>query len=170
MCLLFPKLCWHIRLRPTPNPDCPGQPCQTLDYYFSHKEEYFNSKKINVTMLLLGGEHILSSNHTEYVDTENCYTGYTHLIKDLEMFEMIGLESAHDVIVQVFIKHILLVNIVKLHFASLNWFIAVTNKSWFSINLFECVLSANTGQSSEKTVSVDNVTFVMVIIVLSSMV
>ena len=84
-------------------------------------------------MLLLGGEHILSSNHT---DTENCYTGYAHLIKDLEMFEMIGLESAHDVIIQLFTKHILLVNIAKLHFASLNWFIAVTNKSWISMNVY----------------------------------
>ena len=89
---------YYVTPTEPPNPDCPGQPCQTLDYYFSHKEEYFNSSKINVTMLLLGGEHILSWIDAECVDAITC----GHLIKDLEIFEMKGLEQAYDVIVPFF--------------------------------------------------------------------
>ena len=74
---------------------CPqGQSCHTLDHYFTHKE-YFNSSKVNVTLLLLGGEHILSPNHTK-CDHMDCITFITvqcaHLIQDLEMFEMIGIK------------------------------------------------------------------------------
>ena len=156
---------YYVTPTEPPNPDCPGQPCQTLDYYFSHKEEYFNSSKINVTMLLLGGEHILSSNHTEWVKTD-CYAPkHAHLIKNLEMFEMIGLEPAHDVVIQLF-TGIYVVNITKSHFANLKFFDATTDQVYMTLcalYLVGCRLSANTSQSSEKTAPADNVTLVTVV-------
>ena len=158
---------YYVTPTEPPNPDCPGQPCQTLDYYFSHKEEYFNSNKINVTMLLMGGKHILSWNHTKSVNIESC--GYTMeaniIIRDLEMFEMIGLESAHDVVVQLFTNINLLVNINKVHFVSITIFNMATNQNLLSsldLITIRCVLSANTSQS-EKIASVDNVTFITVV-------
>ena len=108
-----------------PNPACPqGQPCHTLDHYFSRKEEYFNSSKVNVTMLLMGGEHVLSGNHTEYMNMIGCLcTGYGHIIKDLEMFEMIGLEPARNVIILIFTK-ILLMNITISQIINLKFYLA----------------------------------------------
>ena len=67
------------------NSDCPGEPCQTLDYCFSHGDRYFTSEKImiNVTMILLYGKHVLNNDY----------------VRDLETFEMIEMEPAHDVVV-----------------------------------------------------------------------
>ena len=155
---------YYVTPTELPNPDCPGQPCQTLDYYFSRKEEYFNSSKVNITMLLLGGEHTLSLNHTEWVDKRNClnYLWCSHTIKDLEMFEMIGLESdsAHDVVVQLFTNvNIVLKNITKSHFASLTFIDAATETDQdyqSTLQLVGCGLSQNTAH-------VDNVVFVSVV-------
>ena len=157
---------YYVTPTEPPNPDCPGQPCQTLEYYFSHKEEYFNISKINVTILLLGGEHILSSNHAECPDNHmnNCLskiiiTSCGNIIKELEMFEMIGLEPAHDVVVQL-LANIVLVNITKSHFTNLTLSTYISGY-WTSLNLIGCVLLVpNTKQSSEKTAPADNVTFV----------
>ena len=153
---------YYVTPTEPPNPDCPGQPCQTLEHYFSHKEEYFNSNKINVTMLLLGGEHVLSHPSTEYVDTMECnYTGHAHLIKDLETFEMIGLEPAQDVLIQL-LPDILLMNITKSRFASLTFY-AVNVTETVPSFIVGCALSANTRQLSEKTTPADNITFVVVV-------
>ena len=148
---------YYVTPTAPPNLDCPGQPCQTLDYYFSHNEEYFNSNKINITMLLMGGEHILSWNHSEWVqvDKENCeYRTYANIIiQDLEMFEMIGLESAHDVVVQLFTNINLLVNITEVHFVSLTIIFNANNQNLpSSLDLVTtgCVLSANTSQSEKR--------------------
>ena len=138
---------YYVTPTEPPNPDCPGQPCQTLDYYFSHKEEYFNSSKMNVTMLVLGGRHILSLNHT---DKSYCRKSYAHIIKDLEMFEMIGLEPARDVVIQL-LPDILLTNITKSYFASLTFSNAAANQT--TLNLVGCL----------KTAPADNVTFVTVV-------
>ena len=146
---------YYVTPTEPPNPDCPGQPCQTLNYYFSHKEEYFNSSKINVTMLVLNGQHILSRNHTECTDND-CLsrTICGHLIKDLEIFEMIGLESACDVVVQLYTS-IFLTNITKSHFASLTFFGAATDQG-STLYLVGCILSANTSQLSQKRVPVES--------------
>ena len=157
---------YYVTPTEPPNHDCPGQPCQTLDHYFSNKEEYFNRNKVNVTMHLLSGEHILSRNHSESKDTDNClYSGGpAQIIKDLEMFEMIGLESAHNVVVQL-LAEILLMNITKSHFSSVTLFDASNQGS--AIYLVGCVQTNNTvtSQISEKTAPVNNInhTFVTVI-------
>ena len=69
-----------------PNSGCPGEPCQTLDYYFSHGDRYFSSDKINVTMILLHGKHTLSNGHG-CESNDNYY-----FVQDLETFEVIGME------------------------------------------------------------------------------
>ena len=56
----------------------------------------FNSSKRNVTVLLFGGEHVLSINNTEcgllYYGTFIAVCA--HVIQDLEVFEMIGINLA----------------------------------------------------------------------------
>lgn len=114
-------------IKPVSNPAvCPGQPCQTLDYYFSHGEEYFNGSKVNITMLLLGGEHILSRNRDiECMDMSSClgFTLYGHVIKDLNMFEMIGMQppAAHGTVVQLFTS-ILVINTTVSKIAGIEFF------------------------------------------------
>ena len=54
------------------------------------REEYLSSDKVNVTMLLLHGWHTLT------VSTD--IWGNFFDIKDLEKFEMIGMEPAHEVV------------------------------------------------------------------------
>ena len=78
---------YYVTPTEPPNSDCPGEPCQTLDYYFSHGDRYLSSEKINVTMILLHGKHNLNNHLIIY-------------IQNLETFEMIGMEPAHDVVVQ----------------------------------------------------------------------
>ena len=75
---------YYVTPTEPPISDCPGEPCQTLDYYFSHGDRYFSSDKINVTMILLHGKHTLNNGHK---------------VRDLETFEMIGVEPAHEVVV-----------------------------------------------------------------------
>ena len=122
---------YYVTPTEPPNPAaCPqDQPCQTLDHYFSHKEEYFNSSKVNnVTMLLLDGEHVLSGNHAELVNLSWSISTignidievYDHTIRDLETFEMIGLKPAEDVVIQLFAS-IILMNITKPHLANLTF-------------------------------------------------
>ena len=67
--------------------ECPGQPCQTIEYYFDHSEKYFNRSKVNVTMKFLQGCHTLSNNLYHF--------------KNLNRFEMIGMKPAPDVVVHV---------------------------------------------------------------------
>lgn len=77
---------YYVTPTEPPNSDCPGEPCQTLDYYFSHGDRYFNSDTINtVTMILSHGKHTLRLNSDYYA------------IKDLETFEMVGTKLAADV-------------------------------------------------------------------------
>ena len=88
--ILIPTPCeavvYYVKPTEPPNSDCLGQPCQTLDYYFHNKDKHLSSDKVNVTMLLLHGEHKLT-------DGEECS------IEDLETFEMTGIEAAHQVVV-----------------------------------------------------------------------
>ena len=171
---------YYVTPTEPPNPAaCPqDQPCQTLDHYFSHKEEYFNSSKVNnVTMLLLDGEHVLSGNNVELVDVSwidldgnEEITVYGYAIRDLETFEMIGLKPAHDVVVQLFAS-IILMNITKPHFANVTFDVnssLANSSSCCRIYLVGPDLStANRNQSTEKTwpvdPTVDNETFVTVV-------
>ena len=125
---------------------CPqGQPCHTLDYYFTHREEYFNSSKRNVTMMLFGGEHILSPNNTE-CDHLYCGTFITicaHMIQDLEVFEMIGIKPAQNVILQLF-TNIKLVNVSKSLFVNLT--IAAYQEN-STVYLLGCTESENFNKS-----------------------
>ena len=89
---------YYVTSAEPPNPACSqdGQPCQTLNHYFTYNEEYFNSSTVNITMKLLGGIHFL------YHDNDEFDCGYCagvlgcNKIEDLEMFEMVGLEPAHN--------------------------------------------------------------------------
>ena len=65
--------------------ECPDQPCQTMEYYFNRCDYYFGSKKINITMKFLHGNHTLSNG--------------LHHIDGLNMFEMIGTRPALDIFV-----------------------------------------------------------------------
>ena len=104
------------------NPEaCPqGQLCHTLNYYFTHREEFFNSSKRNVTMLLLGGEHVINNTECGLLSLY-CGTFITvcaHVIQGLEVFEMIGIKPAQNVILQLF-TNIKLVNVSKSLFVNL---------------------------------------------------
>ena len=79
---------YYVTPTEPPNSDCPGEPCQTLDHYFSHIDRYFSSDKINVTMMFLQGNHILNTTDTT--------------IMDLETFKMIGIEPANEGVVHSF--------------------------------------------------------------------
>ena len=74
------------------------------------------------------------------------------------MFEMIGLEPAHDVVIQLYIS-ILLTNIPTSHFASLTFFGAATDQE-LTLYLVGCILSANSSQLSQKRVPADIITVV----------
>ena len=57
--------------------ECPGEPCHTLDYYFCvHREVYFNSTQVNVTMMLLQGKH----NYTNCGNCDTCTLKYMEII------------------------------------------------------------------------------------------
>ena len=91
--------------------ECPGEPCHTLDYYFCvHRDVYFNSTQVNVTMILLQGKH-------NYTNCGNC-DKYT--LKDMEVFEMIGNGSAVEVVVYLTTK-LQLVNVTRLYFGNLTF-------------------------------------------------
>ena len=66
-----------------PSSDCPGQPCQTMEFYFNHGDRYFSHDKVNVTLQFLRGNHILNDNQ--------------YYVKDLDEIEMIGMGPASDV-------------------------------------------------------------------------
>ena len=109
-------------VRPTEpfNSSCPaGFPCQTLEYYLCNGDRYLSSDKVNVTMILLHGKHVLSDNYT------NCKRGLVpddgYFIYDLEVFEMIGMEPTHDVSIYLSVG-IWLVNITKSYFETLSFF------------------------------------------------
>ena len=133
---------------------CPrGQPCHSLDYYFSHKEEYFDSSEVNVTMLLYGGEHVLSPNHTE-CDHNDCTTlipvRCAHIITDLEVFEMIGIKPAQDVILQLF-TNIKLMNVGKSLFVNLT--IAAYQEN-STVYVFGCAERENESKNSRSVLDV----------------
>ena len=79
---------------------------------------------MNVTMLLLAGEHVLSENHTECVAVSmfgsfgDYRYYYGHVISNLQTFEMIGLKQAacNYVVVQLSTN----LNITKHRFANFN--------------------------------------------------
>ena len=133
----------HYYVTPTEpsNPvACPqGQPCHTLDYYFTHREEYFNSSKRNVTVLLFGREQVLSPNNTEcgllYYGTFLNTCAQWHVIQDLEVFEMIGIKPAQNVILQLF-TNIKLLNVSKSLFVNLT--IAAYQENFYCISTWMC--------------------------------
>ena len=92
---------YYVTPTEPPNPDCTPQeePCQTLDYYFTHQQSYF-CNQFNVTMKLMKGEHTLKNR--PYMDCRRAFYDLPGLfIEDLETFEMVGLRSTitNDVIV-----------------------------------------------------------------------
>ena len=102
---------------------------------------------MNVTMLLLGGEHILSPDHTE-CDHRDCVTFIAvqcaHMVKDLEMFQMIGIKPAQGVILQLF-ANIKLMNVGKSYFANLT--IAAYQEN-STVYVLGCAMSENLSKSS----------------------
>ena len=50
---------YYVTPKESLNSECPDQPCQTMEHYFNHSDHYFGSKKINVTMKVLQGNHTL---------------------------------------------------------------------------------------------------------------
>ena len=104
---------------PNPDLDCSSrQPCQTLDYYFTHQQNYF-CNQLNVTMKLMKGEHTLQKR--QYMDCRRENYGVSGLfIEDLEMFEMVGLEPGTAYSVIVYLQtDINLINISVSYFGSL---------------------------------------------------
>ena len=102
---------YYVTPTEPPNSDCPGEPCQKLVHYFSHGDRYFSSNNINVTMILLHGKHALKSRRFHIIPYE---------VKDLEIFEMIGMEPAHDVVVHLF-NNIQLINITTAYIETLTF-------------------------------------------------
>ena len=86
--LLGAGVVYYVRPAEFPSSDCPGEPCKTLQYYVKHSNRYFNSDKINITMIFLHGDHIITDQN--YFKLTNFTT-----------FRMIGLELASDVVVHV---------------------------------------------------------------------
>ena len=84
-------------------------------YYFCvHREVYFNSTQVNVTMILLQGKH-------NYTNCGNCITGPPgKSIKDMEIFEMTGNGSAAEVVVYL-TSSLHLVNVTRLYFGNLTF-------------------------------------------------
>ena len=109
-------------LPPNPASDCPAQPCQTLDYYFTHQHRYFCNQS-NITMKLMKGEHTLGQQKYYIMDCRRLnYVAQGLFIEDLETFEMIGLgpATAYDVIVYLQTKaDINLLNVSVSYFGSL---------------------------------------------------
>ena len=157
-----------------PSADCPQDgkhDCQTLDHYFSHKEEYFNSSKVNVTMLLLAGEHVLSEDHTECVSVSGSQYAQRIcglVISNLETFEMIGLEqAAYNYVVQLS-TNLILKDITKHHFANLDINSSLGNGHYGLLLVGLDVSKVSTSQSTEMTGPIDpiedNATSVIVIV------
>ena len=81
---------YYVSPTEPPNSDCPSQPCHTLDYYSCNGENYFSSEKVNVTIVLMQGNHTL----------QYCEIAIEHL----ETCKIIGIGSARDVTVYTFLK------------------------------------------------------------------
>ena len=75
---------YYVTPTEPPNPDCPGQPCQTMEHYFKNGDRYFSRNKINVTMKFLHGNHTLNTNQ--------------YCIKGLSRFKMIGTKPPRDIV------------------------------------------------------------------------
>ena len=157
---------YYVTPTEPPNPGCLGEPCQTLDYYFSHNHQrsYF-CNQINITMKFMKGEHTLK-NHT-YVDCRgiNDIIPYSCFIEDLEIFEMIGMEPAHGVIVYLQTS-INLINITVSYFESLT-FLNASKLNNNPLYIFlpgsyagDHMYANNTEQASEMAVTVDRKTYV----------
>ena len=79
---------YYVSPTEPPNSNCPGQPCHTLENYSCQGESYFSSEKVNVTLILMQGNHTL----------KNCGID----IKHLETCKIMGVGSACEVIVHTF--------------------------------------------------------------------
>lgn len=106
---------YYVKPTDPPNSTCPGQPCQTLDFYFRNRDEYLNSDVVNVTMLLLHGSHTL----TVSTDSSNNFTFMK--IKELENFEMIGMEPAYEVVLNLDDELITFENVTNTYLGSLTF-------------------------------------------------
>lgn len=99
---------YYVRPTEPSNSSCPLDfPCQTLEHYLCNGDRYLSSDKVNVTMMLLHGKHILCD---KYTNCKGVRPDDGYFIYNLEVFEMIGIEPAHSVIVYLS-KSIGLVNI-----------------------------------------------------------
>ena len=148
-----------------PNPDCPAQPCQMLDYYFTHQHRYFCNQS-NITMKLMKGEHTLGQ-QKYYMDCRRTnYVVQGLFIEDLETFEMIGLgpATAYDVIVYLQ-TDINLLNVSVSYFGSLV-FLCMTSPVYIFLpgnyagDHNHLSASTSPDQSSETIINVDTETYI----------
>ena len=57
---------YYVRPTEPTNSSCPTDlPYKTLEHYLCNGDRYLSSDKINVTMILLHGQHVLSDNYTK---------------------------------------------------------------------------------------------------------
>ena len=78
---------YYVTPTEPPNPECPGDPCQTMDFYIANKDTYFEDKT-NLTLHLLRGIHDVTNKHSKPV----------LVVEDLLAFLMIGAQSSNDVL------------------------------------------------------------------------
>ena len=111
---------YYVKPTEPSNSSCPADIlCQTLEHYLCNGERYLSSDKINVTMILLHGKHVLSTRYTNCKGELFPDNGY--FVHDLETFEMIGIEPAYNVMVYLSTS-MWLVNVTISHFKTLSFF------------------------------------------------
>ena len=66
--------------------DCPGEPCQTLNYYLFNEDSYFSSDKISITMVFLPGNHTTLPSY-----------GVDLNVKNLDTLRMEGMKSPTNI-------------------------------------------------------------------------
>ena len=162
-CFILSSVCfseaitYYVSPTEPPNSDCPGEPCQTLNYYFSHGDRYFSSDKVIVTMIFLHGEHALNKDHNSSFDD---LSDNTYFVDDLERFEMIGMELAHEIVVHLS-THIWLRNVTTTYVGSLT--LIMKAKDYIVLNLPGYDSRTYLRQSSETAIPVDRKIFVTIV-------
>ena len=72
--LLIPgeAVVYYISPTESPNPDCPGQPCHTLENHSCNGTMNFSSENINITIMLMQGNHTLKNCGIDIEHLETC--------------------------------------------------------------------------------------------------
>ena len=77
---------YYVSPTKPPNPDCPGQPCHTLEYYSCNGMSYFSSKNINITIILMQGNHTLINCGIDIEHLETCIITGVGSASDVTMY------------------------------------------------------------------------------------